>query len=184
MDEFNFSSEVNRILGSMKRDNPELSDSMRIKHAWNAVVDPRIANHVTAVFVVPNTGASEVIIYVDDAIWATELGLQSEILRLNLNMRLKEQSTTSNYKEQVEKLSFKVSKEKYIARERRLSTRELMNEEDKKYKEAQPVSLSDDEMTDLNQAFAQIDNDPIREIAYAAAKANLEWKKGIEKLGA
>lgn len=184
MAEFNFSSEADKILGSMKRDNPDLSDSMRVKHAWNAVVDPRIANHVTAVFVVPNTNASEVIIYVDDAIWATELGLQSELLKLNLNMRLKELSTASNYKEQVEKLSFKVSKEKYIARERRLSTKDMLDEEEKKYKDAQPMSLSEEEMTDLNQAFAQIDNDSIREIAYAAAKANLEWKKGIEKLGA
>lgn len=185
MSEFNFSSEVHKLLDSTKRDNPELSESIRIKHAWNATVDQRIANHVTAVFIVPNTHASEVIVYVDDAIWATELGMQTEILRLNLNQHLNQSSDfpTENY-EQVEKLTFKPSKEKYISKERRLSTKEILEEEDRIYKEAQPEALSDDELSDLNQMFAQIDNDEIREIAYAAAKANLELKKGIDKIGA
>lgn len=185
---FEFGSQVNEIVDSLRRNNPELSESARVKHAWNATADQRIAEHVTAVFVVPNTNASEVIVYVDDGIWATELNMQSELMRLNLNMYLNENQGYSQIRaqngEQVTKLAFKVSKDKYISKERRMSTGQLLNEEEEKYKRAQPVELSDEEISDLNQAFAAIDNDSLRDIAYAAAKANLEWKKGIEKLGA
>lgn len=184
MAEFNFGSEADKYIGSMRRDNPELSESVRVKQAWNATVDQHITNHVTAVFVVPNTNASEVIVYVDDAIWATELGMQSEMLRLNLNVYINQHGGSPRATaEQVEKLSFKVSKDKYIAKERRLTTRELMEEEERRYKDVKPVALSEEELNDLNQSFAKIDNDKIRDIAYAAAKANLEWKKGIEECG-
>lgn len=186
MSEFSFGSEVNQILNSVRRDNPELSEGMRVKRAWNAAVDQRIANHVTAVFIVPNTNASEVIVYVDDSMWAAELNMQVELLRLNLNMQLNNDELSNSHRgpEQVEKLSFKVSKEKYISKEHNTNARERENREQQRYKNAQPIELTDEEFSDLGAAFSQIDNDAIREIAFTAAKANLEWKKGIEKLGA
>lgn len=181
-------SEINQIISSLQRDNPEPSLSARIKRAWNASVDSRIADHVTAVFVVPNTGASEVIVYVDNPIWTTELGMQSELLRSNLNIELNKNTQpipgVENKMEQVEKLTFKLSKEEYIPREKKISTLQLMQEEEKPYRDAQPVALDDDEMASLNIAFSNIDDDDLRETIYAAAKANLEWQKGIDKIGA
>lgn len=181
-------SEINQIVSSLQRDNPELSLSARIKRAWNTSIDSRIAEHVTAVFVVPDTGASEVIVYVDNPIWTTELGMQVELLRSNLNLELNKNDQPipgiEHKLEQVEKLTFKLSKEEYIPRERKITTLQQMQEEEKPYKEAQPVSLDDDELTSLNIAFSNIDDDELRETIYAAAKANLEWQKGIDKIGA
>ena len=183
---YDIGAEIQGVVSSLQRNNPDLSATARVKRAWNLSVDKRIAEHVTAVFIVPNTAASEVIIYVDNSIWATELNMQSELLRLNLNIELNKDidANVARKAEQVEKLTFKVSKEQYVARERRLTTLQLLEAEDENYRKAQPVALDDDELANLEEAVAHIENDQLRDTAYAAAKANLEWQKGIEKIGA
>ncbi len=185
---YDVGSEIQGVVRSLQRDNPDLSASARVKRAWNLSVDKRIAEHVTAVFVVPNTAASEVIVYVDSSIWATELSMQSELLRLNLNIELNNDEAgvpgAVRKAEQVEKLTFKVSKDQYVARDRRLTTLQLLEAEEEEYRKVQPIALSEDELSGLEEAFAHIENDQLRDVAYAAAKANLELQKGIEKIGA
>ena len=181
---YDIGSEIEGVVRSLQRNNPDLSATARVKRAWNLSVDKRIAEHVTAVFVVPNTAASEVIVYVDSSIWATELNMQSELLRLNLNIELNkdadEPSNVMRKAEQVEKLTFKVSKEQYAARERRLTTLQLLEAEDEDYRKAQPVALDEEEVSGLEEALSHIENDQLRDTAYAAAKANLEWQKGVD----
>lgn len=181
---YDIGSEIEGVVRSLQRNNPDLSATARVKRAWNLSVDKRIAEHVTAVFVVPNTAASEVIVYVDSSIWATELNMQSELLRLNLNIELNkdvdEPSNVMRKAEQVEKLTFKVSKEQYAARERRLTTLQLLEAEDEDYRKAQPVALDEEELSGLEEALSHIENDQLRDTAYAAAKANLEWQKGVD----
>lgn len=181
---YDIGSEIEGVVRSLQRNNPDLSATARVKRAWNLSVDKRIAEHVTAVFVVPNTAASEVIVYVDSSIWATELNMQSELLRLNLNIELNkdadEPSNVMRKAEQVEKLTFKVSKEQYVARDRRLTTLQLLEAEDEDYRKAQPVALDEEELSGLEEALSHIENDQLRDIAYAAAKANLEWQKGVD----
>ena len=181
---YDIGSEIEGVVRSLQRDNPDLSATARVKRAWSLSVDKRIAEHVTAVFVVPNTAASEVIVYVDSSIWATELNMQSELLRLNLNIELNkdadESSNVMRKAEQVEKLTFKVSKEQYVARDRRLTTLQLLEAEDEDYRKAQPVALDEEELSGLEEALSHIENDQLRDTAYAAAKANLEWQKGVD----
>lgn len=181
---YDIGSEIEGVVRSLQRNNPDLSATARVKRAWNLSVDKRIAEHVTAVFVVPNTAASEIIVYVDSSIWATELNMQSELLRLNLNIELNkdadEPSNVMRKAEQVEKLTFKVSKEQYAARDRRLTTLQLLEAEDEDYRKAQPVALDEEELSGLEEALSHIENDQLRNTAYAAAKANLEWQKGVD----
>ncbi len=181
---YDIGSEIEGVVRSLQRNNPDLSATARVKRAWNLSVDKRIAEHVTAVFVVPNTAASEIIVYVDSSIWATELNMQSELLRLNLNIKLNkdadEPSNVMRKAEQVEKLTFKVSKEQYAARDRRLTTLQLLEAEDEDYRKAQPVALDEEELSGLEEALSHIENDQLRDTAYAAAKANLEWQKGVD----
>ena len=181
---YDIGSEIEGVVRSLQRNNPDLSATARVKRAWNLSVDKRIAEHVTAVFIVPNTAASEVIVYVDSSIWATELNMQSELLRLNLNIELNkdanEPSNVMRKAEQVEKLTFKVSKEQYVARERRLTTLQLLEAEDEDYRKAQPAALDEEELSGLEEALSHIENDQLRDTAYAAAKANLEWQKGVD----
>ena len=181
---YDIGSEIEGVVRSLQRNNPDLSATARVKRAWNLSVDKRIAEHVTAVFVVPNTAASEIIVYVDSSIWATELNMQSELLRLNLNIELNkdadEPSNVMRKAEQVEKLTFKVSKDQYAARDRRLTTLQLLEAEDEDYRKAQPVALDEEELSGLEEALSHIENDQLRDTAYAAAKANLEWQKGVD----
>ena len=181
---YDIGSEIEGVVRSLQRNNPDLSATARVKRAWNLSVDKRVAEHVTAVFVVPNTAASEIIVYVDSSIWATELNMQSELLRLNLNIELNkdadEPSNVMRKAEQVEKLTFKVSKEQYAARDRRLTTLQLLEAEDEDYRKAQPVALDEEELSGLEEALSHVENDQLRDTAYAAAKANLEWQKGVD----
>jgi hypothetical protein len=177
-------SEIKNLVDDLERANPDLSATARVKKAWNTTVDSSIREHVTAVFVVPNTEASEVIIYIDSSIWATELTMQSELLRLQLNIELThtaEDVTYQNRKaEQVEKLTFKVSKEQYTSKEKRLTTFELLEREEEKIKRVKPIELDEEELQSIQEAAAHIENDTLREAAYSAAKKSLEWKKGLE----
>ena len=176
MDGYDVASEIKGLVESLERSNPSLSATARVKQAWNASVDDRIKKHVVAVFVVPNTDNSEIIIYVDTSIWAAELSMQEELFKLKLNTKLQ--------KEQIEKIKCVVSKEKYTNRRRRMTTIEELREEESSYKNVAPVELDEDELAGIQEAAAQIEDDRIRNAAYAAAKANLEWQKGLEKIGA
>lgn len=181
---YNVGDEIRGVVNSLQRDNPDLSATARVKRAWNTSVDKGIAKHVTGVFVVPDTAASEVVVYVDSSIMATELSMQSELLRLNLNIELNKDETPTRgmerKAEQVEKLTFRISRDSYVARERKLTTMQLLEEEEENYRKAQPMALDDDEISGLEEALSHVENDQLRDIAYAAAKANLEWQKGVD----
>ena len=169
----NIASEIKGLVGDLERANPSLSVTARIKKAWNKTVDDRISKHVVALFVVPNTAESEVIVYVDSPIWAAELSMQEDLIKLKLNMDLQ--------KEQIEKIKFIVSKEQYINKEKKRTTYDELREEEESYKKVEPAHLDDDELLSIQEAVAHIEDDQMRMAAYAAAKANLEWQKGLEK---
>lgn len=183
MGSYNLASEIRGIIDGLERDNPDLSATERVKRAWNRCIDQRIRDHVTAVFVVPNTAASEVVVYVDDSIWATELNMKVELLRLDLNVELQKSATATERRgEQVESLKFKVSSNAYIAKKNRQSDFDRFEEEERNYQNIQPIALSDEEMSSIQEAASMMENDNLRDIAYAAAKASLEWQKGLERL--
>lgn len=69
--------------------------------------------------------------------------------------------------EQVEKLTFKVSREQYAARERRLTTLQLLEAEDEDYRKAQPVALDEEELSGLEEALSHHREDQLRDTAYA-----------------
>lgn len=178
---FNVGNEVRNLVNQMERDNPDISMSAHVKSAWNRAVGPDVAQHVTAVFVVPHTQAQEVIVYVDSPIRAADLNMQSEILRMKLNIELGNSAPDAKrcmYPEQVKKLKFVASKEKYIKRARRMTTFEALEEQEKQEKDIESVPLTEDELAELAASVASIEDERLRVAAYDAAKANLEWQKG------
>lgn len=180
-------SEIQGMINSLERDNPDLSAVARVKKAWEVSVDKRVREHVTGIFVVPNTEASEVVVYVDSSIRAADLNVQVELFRLNLNIELgKERFGTRSPQnaEQIKSLKFVVSKKAYISKQLRTSTRQQLEEEEQRYRNVQPVALNDDEISGLQEAASLMENEKLRDVVYNAAKANLEWQKGLEKIGA
>lgn len=181
MDGLNVGSEVRNLVNRLERDNPDIALSAHVKSAWNEAVDATISRHVTAVFVVPHTQASEVIVYVDSPIRAADLNMQSEILRMKLNIALgqgKRRAEGNADLEQVKKLKFVASKEKYLKKSRRMTTFEALEEQQREEEAVEPVALTDDELSQLVASVATIEDERLRLAAYDAAKANLEWQKG------
>ncbi len=181
MDGLNVGSEVRNLMNRLERDNPDIALSAHVKSAWNEAVDATISQHVTAVFVVPHTQASEVIVYVDSPIRAADLNMQSEILRMKLNIALgqgKRRAEGNADLEQVKKLKFVASKEKYLKKSRRMTTFEALEEQQREEEAVEPVALTDDELSQLVASVATIEDERLRLAAYDAAKANLEWQKG------
>ena len=190
MDGFNLSEGVHQYVAHLERDNPELSMSARVKAAWNSIIEQGVKQHITAVFVVPNTQVHEVIIYVDSQIWATELSMQSDTLRVQLNIKLQEMNVSTQdarkYRhipeltEQITKLTFKVSKEKYIRKAKQDTSFNQLLEEDQR-RRVQPVALDEESLAQIQDATAGIENEALRLAAYRAATANLEWQKGLKE---
>ena len=67
------------ILDAVERRDPEMVASARNSQAWRTAADNTQIEHTDAVYTVPGTQGSEVVVSVDSNIWAAELGLQAEL---------------------------------------------------------------------------------------------------------
>ena len=188
-----FGAAVQGIVARLESKNPDIPISARIQRAWRSVCGDAMRAHTDAVFVVPDTMGEEVIIYVDSPIWATDLNLQSELLRLRLNLKLQEyfeQEGISRTRhdgddllfeyernEHVKKLRFVPSKEKYTKKFAMERDGEDINTNTLN---VVPQALDEDEVCALREAVASIEDPDLREAAFEAARAHLELKKGAE----
>ncbi|MGI6032854.1 MAG: hypothetical protein ACOX69_05505 [Coriobacteriales bacterium] len=144
---------------------------------------------MTGVFVVPDTDAHEVIVYVDNTLWTTELNMQAELYRAKLNIEIVRRKGQAPYAddevsldeiEQVHKLKFATSKERYISKRARQTTYEQLKEEEDEYKSIEPVALTPAEQEQIDEAVAGISDERLQRAAYRAAKASIEFQKGVE----
>ena len=194
MEGIDFGGEVRRIISKLETSNPDLSATSRVQRAWRKVADEGALKHTNAVFVVPDTNASEVIIYVDAQIWATDLSLQAELYRLRLNLeiqrlleregrvrRTRDADALFDYQqtEHIKKLMFKPSKEKY-------AHRYLTVEEDTQgfggASDIEPVDLDAGEEERLYEEVSSIQDPALRQVVYNAARSNLELLKGKQQM--
>ena len=180
--------DLDNFFSKIQRKNPNLMDTMRIQQAWYKSVDESIAQHTCAVFVVPNTNCSEVIIYADNAIWTAELNMRKEILRMNLNIKLKEiEQNERNFFDEnamlqvedievVKKLSIKTSKENY-----KKQPKEKYKENDflntKKKERIQTIPLTEEEENNIKKQLENIDNEELKNAMFNAMRAQIELEK-------
>ena len=185
-----FGAEVSRIVRKIESSNPDIPASARVQKAWQIIADEHTLEHTDAVFVVPGSAGEEVVVYVDSQIWATELNLQCELLRMRINLevqkmleaqgrvrRVDEESALFGYEqaEHVKRLQFVPSKKKYS----KAYQREMQeNLEDIGREHVEPVALDDVELADLYVRTASIQDERVRKAAFDAAKAGLEIEKG------
>lgn len=189
----NIGSEVRRLIANAEATNPDAVEAARIHAAWRVCMEPAVLKHTTGLFVVPGTGAGEVVVYVDSSLWTQELSLQGELLRLKLNLELQRGRPLperdeggqeglfelAHAPEQVRSLRFEVSKERYRPQEHVTSTAEQLREQTRGW-EVEPIALSAEELAQIACSVSGIADDELRERAFAAARANLELQKGIE----
>lgn len=176
---------LRELLGSIERRDPEVVASARNAQAWNQAADEVQRSHVDAVYTVPGTQGSELVVYVDSNIWATELSLQSELLRLKMNIALRdaaEAAGTFNPQadcERIKKLRFAASREHYrSARPEDTSTQQQLLDEGMRYN-VEPLPLTPQEEARLEELAASIENPQIRKAALEAMRADAMLKKAL-----
>ena len=190
MDDFDLGSEIHKLVSKLQGGDPAHLATARVKTAWNRAVPASIAKHVTGVFVVPETQAQEVIVYVDSQLVATDLTMQADPLRMALNVEVNKmrgaayeqalaRGATLSEVEQVKCLRFRVTRDRYLSKNRRETTFDALEAEQAKFAAVEPVALGEEELNDLREAVSHIEDDRLREAAYNAAVANLEWQKGL-----
>lgn len=180
-------NEISNIFEKIQSKNPNLLETMRIQKAWYSSVETDIAHHTQAVFVVPNKKCSEVIVYVDNPIWTTELNMRAEVLRMNLNVALKklddspvmqDESVMFNFEdiEIVKKLQFKTSKNGYKKQTvPQDNTYKFFQSEGKE--KLQPIPLNGNEEQIIQEQLKDIENVELKESIYQAIKSQVEWEK-------
>lgn len=189
MAEFSLGDEVRNLIDDIERRNPRSSAEARVKAAWNSIIDDDVRRHVTGTFVVPDTDAGELIVYTDNPLWTSDLTMQTEMLRLELNMKLMEmdrkrggsRGTSPSQAEQVHKIRFITSNEKYISLRRQESGLARLEREEQEMQQLQPAELDEEEIRSLREAVDTIEDEGLREAAFKAAVANLAFRKALRE---
>ena len=178
---------LREMLEGIKRRDPEVVASARNSRAWAQAADEAQRAHAVAVYTVPGTKGSEVVVYVDSNIWATELSLQGELLRLKMNIALRDAAEAAGAldpsadAERVKKLRFATSREQYrSARPEDTSTAQQLLDEGMRYN-VEPLPLTPQEEEHLEELAGGIENPQIRKAALEAMRADAMLKKALSQ---
>ncbi len=185
--------QIQRIVSVVTNQDPELLPKMEVRRAWDAVADDQMKAHVDGLFIKPNSEVGELIVYTDDAIHAADFNMQSELLRLRLNVALAGSETDASAagseeglfevppetSERIKKLTFYPSKEGY---QQNREVAPTLEDAAASYATgtAEPAALDEETEERLRQAAAEIEDETMREAALEAARSSLMLEKGIE----
>ncbi len=137
----------------------------RVGDAWIKTAGSAVIAHTTGAHI----RDGELVVFVDSALWATELSALSEHYRESVNQELGEPLVrTVRFT-----VSRNVEKEKRI--EKVLSESEDHIAEDK----VDPVELTDGELAQIEASVSSIPDDELRRAVLRATVADLQWKKGL-----
>lgn len=185
-----FGAEIRKLVQRVQTNNPDIIAATRVRKAWESTADARALEHTDTVYVVPGSMGEEVVVYVDSQLWAVDLNLQSELLRLRINLAIQGMFEAEGFgsrtpsdgvlfeyeqNEYVKSLKFVPSKEKYTKRFRQ---DEEENLEEIGRVDVEPVGLSDEELAALYIRVSHIQDDQLRQKAFDAARASMEVAKG------
>jgi hypothetical protein len=138
----------------------------RVADAWRRVAGPSVNDHTTGA----HLRDTEMVVFVDSPVWATELSALSEHYRRAVNEAIGQQLVSavrfavSNRVEQVRHAEYQESeKDAYYDRDKVPS-----------------VLLSEHEREQVRVSAAAIEDTELREAVIRATIADLEWKRGIE----
>lgn len=130
---------------------------------------PQFLAHTNNVYIMNKGGVRTLIVYVDDSIFAAELNAQRELIKLHL---------LELFGEDVEQFEIHVSRGKYKKNHPYLTDSSRHAAE-----KASVIPLDDAEKAFVSNAVASIEDPRLREIVRKAMTADLEWKKGENRIG-
>lgn len=132
--------------------------------AWREVAGEEVAAHAMGFAM----RGSELLVYVDSPVWATELAALSERYRSEINAAVG--------KELVGSMRFAVSKK--VSEEHAWGEAQRQAAESAQVKRVRPVRATPEERAQIEAMAAAIRDQTLREVAVRAAICGLEWRKG------
>jgi hypothetical protein len=139
-------------------------DKARAVAVWREVAGAEVAAHAMGFAL----RGSELLVYVDSPVWATELSALSERYRSEINATLG--------KELVGSMRFTLSKK--VSEERVWDDAERRSVDDAESRRVTPVPVTDQERSQIEAMAAGIHDETLRQAAIRAAISGLEWRKG------
>lgn len=134
--------------------------------AWRDAAGDEVASHARGFAL----REGELLVFVDSAVWASELSALSEHYREAVNDRIGQETVTS--------VRFTVSKR--VAADNEWDRIDGQAAIDRTVEKVTPVPATETEVAQLAQMAAGIGDDCIHDAVMRAALRHLEWRKGIE----
>jgi hypothetical protein len=151
--------------GVLKRlDRSGNMERARAVAVWRDIAGDEVAAHAMGFAM----RGSELLVYVDSPVWATELTALSEDFRSKIN--------TVVGRELVGSMRFTVSKK--VLEERAWEAAQRQAAESAQVKRVEPVPATAQERSQIEAMAAGIHDEALRDAAVSAAICGLEWRKG------
>ena len=132
-----------------------------VRMMWKELVDPLILAHTNGVYIFTDHGQTELHVYVDESIFASELNNQRELLKLQYLER---------FNERIDDFQIHISRGRYKTMYPFITQQEEPA--------APSIPLSQDEIALVEEVSQQITDSHLRETFKKAMICDLEWKKG------
>lgn len=153
------------LVDRLDRKGGEAALQSRIATAWPEIAGPVVTKHTTGAHV----RGHELVIYVDNSVWATELQAMSQQYMAAIRERVG--------KVPVRRIVFTVSRR--VAEEYRIQVAEQETADFYVEDKVEPIPLSEVERAQVEASAELIPDAELREAVLRATIADLEWKKGI-----
>lgn len=143
----------------------------RFKRALETVyrdMAPLFLAHTNNVFIMDKGGVRTLIVYVDEGIYAAELNAQRELIKLHL---------LELFGEDIEQFEIHVSKPRYKGNHPYLT-----KSSDGADEKAPSIPLDDHERAYVSDTVSAVEDKQLREALQKAMTADLEWKKGENRM--
>lgn len=141
--------------------------AIKVREMWSEIVEDFFLDHTNSVFIINEDNQKVLIVYVDESIFAAELNGRRELIKLKF---------LEKFNEKIDEFRICISRGAYK------NNYPFKEEIDPAYKEeAQPISLTQEEMNELYQQTENIKSAEVRNSLLKAMISDLEWKKGLNE---
>ena len=157
--------EMEKTLRQLDRKNEGAYTAARAISAWRDVAGESMSKHTTGA----HLRGRELVVYVDNHVWAAEYTAMAERYRTAVNQALGQ--------ELVSGLRFVVSRR--VAEEHRIQEAERDTEQFYAEDDVASIPLTEVELAQVKMSVAEIPDAELREAVLRATVKDLEWKKGL-----
>lgn len=159
------SAGLKKLVDSLDRKGGAVALQSRVGAVWPSIAGPAVMKHTTGAYV----RGSELVIFVDSSVWATELQAMSQ--------QYLDAIKRTVGKVPVSRIVFTVSRK--VAEEHKLAAAAKDLEDFYAEDRVASVPLSEVERAQVEASASRIPDPSLREAVLRATIADLEWKKGI-----